>query len=57
MDKHMRVMTQNPLNAETPIQRLRTWITDNDFFLNAIRASFRKARSTWTPGLFPSTGT
>jgi DMSO/TMAO reductase YedYZ molybdopterin-dependent catalytic subunit len=34
MDKTMRVMTENPLNAETPIERLRTWITDNQVFFN-----------------------
>jgi len=32
MDKTMRIMTENPLNAETPIERLRTWITDNHVF-------------------------
>ena len=32
MDEHMRIMTENPLNAETPIERLRTWITDNEVF-------------------------
>jgi DMSO/TMAO reductase YedYZ molybdopterin-dependent catalytic subunit len=32
MDKTMRIMTENPLNAETPVERLRTWITDNNVF-------------------------
>ena len=32
MDKKMRVMTERPLNAETPTDALRTWITDNDVF-------------------------
>ncbi|MDX2446318.1 MAG: sulfite oxidase [Desulfobacterales bacterium] len=32
MEKEMRVMTENPLNAETPVERLRTWITGNDVF-------------------------
>jgi DMSO/TMAO reductase YedYZ molybdopterin-dependent catalytic subunit len=32
MNDNMRVMTEKPLNAETPIERLRTWITDNDVF-------------------------
>jgi DMSO/TMAO reductase YedYZ molybdopterin-dependent catalytic subunit len=40
MDKHMRVMTQNPLNAETPIQRLRTWITDNEVFFKRNQGQF-----------------
>jgi DMSO/TMAO reductase YedYZ molybdopterin-dependent catalytic subunit len=40
MDKHMRVMTQNPLNAETPIKRLRTWITDNEVFFKRNQGQF-----------------
>ncbi|UCD78860.1 MAG: sulfite oxidase [Desulfobacterales bacterium] len=32
MDKKMRVMTERPLNAETPHVSLRSWITDNDVF-------------------------
>ena len=32
MDKKMRVMTERPLNAETPNAALHTWITDNDVF-------------------------
>jgi DMSO/TMAO reductase YedYZ molybdopterin-dependent catalytic subunit len=28
----MRIMTENPLNAETLTERLRTWITDNNVF-------------------------
>ena len=32
MAKEMRVMTQRPLNAETPNTALRTWITDNEVF-------------------------
>jgi DMSO/TMAO reductase YedYZ molybdopterin-dependent catalytic subunit len=43
MDKHMRIMTQNPLNAETPIQRLRTWITDNEFFFKRNQGQFPKS--------------
>jgi hypothetical protein len=27
MKKKMRVMTEKPLNAETPIESLRTWTT------------------------------
>jgi DMSO/TMAO reductase YedYZ molybdopterin-dependent catalytic subunit len=40
MDKSMRIMTENPLNAETPIQRLRTWITDNDVFFKRNQGQF-----------------
>jgi DMSO/TMAO reductase YedYZ molybdopterin-dependent catalytic subunit len=32
MKKKMRVMTKKPLNAETPIESLRSWITDNTVF-------------------------
>ena len=32
MKKKMRVMTEKPLNAETPLKYLRTWITDNEVF-------------------------
>jgi hypothetical protein len=28
----MRVMAEKPLNAETPIESLRTWTTDNRVF-------------------------
>ena len=40
MDRQMRIMTQNPLNAETPIQRLRTWITDNEVFFKRNQGQF-----------------
>ena len=32
MKKKMRVMTKKPLNAETPVESLRSWITDNRMF-------------------------
>jgi len=32
MKRKMRVMTEKPLNAETPIESLRTWTTDNEVF-------------------------
>ena len=32
MKKKMRVMTEKPLNAETPNESLRTWTTDNALF-------------------------
>jgi DMSO/TMAO reductase YedYZ molybdopterin-dependent catalytic subunit len=34
MNPSMRVMTEQPLNAETPTERLRTWITANDIFFD-----------------------
>jgi hypothetical protein len=30
MTDKMRVMTERPLNAETPVPRLRSWITSNE---------------------------
>ena len=40
MEKKLRVMTENPLNAETPIERLRTWITNNDVFFKRNQGMF-----------------
>ena len=34
MSKSMRIMTESPLNAETPAVRLRSWITPNDVFFD-----------------------
>jgi hypothetical protein len=30
----MRIMTENPFNAVTPVVRLRSWITANDTFFD-----------------------
>jgi DMSO/TMAO reductase YedYZ molybdopterin-dependent catalytic subunit len=43
MDKNMRIMTENPLNAETPVERLRTWITDNEVFFKRNQGQFPEA--------------
>jgi DMSO/TMAO reductase YedYZ molybdopterin-dependent catalytic subunit len=32
MDKSMRVMSETPLNAETPVAHLQSWITGNEVF-------------------------
>jgi DMSO/TMAO reductase YedYZ molybdopterin-dependent catalytic subunit len=32
MEKKMRIMSEKPLNAETPIEYLRSWITPNSVF-------------------------
>ena len=40
MDKNLRIMTENPLNAETPIEKLRTWITDNKVFFKRNQGMF-----------------
>ncbi len=34
MKKKMRVMSERPLNAETPIEHLRSWITANSVFFD-----------------------
>jgi len=34
MDKPMRIMTEQPLNAETPAESLRSWITPNEVFFD-----------------------
>jgi DMSO/TMAO reductase YedYZ molybdopterin-dependent catalytic subunit len=34
MDQKMRIMTEKPLNAETPHEYLRSWITANAVFFN-----------------------
>ena len=34
MTDKMRIMTSRPLNAETPIERLRSWVTANDVFFD-----------------------
>jgi DMSO/TMAO reductase YedYZ molybdopterin-dependent catalytic subunit len=40
MDEKMRVMTKKPLNAETPTESLRSWITDNDVFFKRNQGQF-----------------
>jgi DMSO/TMAO reductase YedYZ molybdopterin-dependent catalytic subunit len=40
MKKKMRVMSEKPLNAETPIEFLRPWITDNEVFLKRNQGQF-----------------
>ena len=40
MDEKMRVMTKRPLNAETPTESLRSWITDNDVFFKRNQGQF-----------------
>ena len=42
MKKKMRVMTEKPLNAETPIESLRTWTTDNEVFFKRNQGQFMK---------------
>ena len=51
MDKDMPVMTEKPLNAETPVKHLRTWITDNEVFFKRNQGQFMEKPvdlSDWT---------
>lgn len=44
-------MMENPLNAETPIERLRTWITDNEVFFKRNQGQFPESPvdlGTWS---------
>ena len=43
MGEKLRIMTENPLNAETPVERLRTWITDNNVFFKRNQGMFPKS--------------
>ena len=43
MEEKMRVMTKKPLNAETPNENLRTWITDNSVFFKRNQGQFADA--------------
>ena len=41
-DKEMRIMTEKPLNAETPLENLRTWTTDNEVFFKRNQGNFQE---------------
>jgi len=52
MKKQMRVMTEKPLNAETPIESFRTWTTDNQVFFKRNQGQMMKRPvklSAWKP--------
>jgi DMSO/TMAO reductase YedYZ molybdopterin-dependent catalytic subunit len=54
MEKKMRVMTEKPLNAETPTEYLRSWITDNDVFFKRNQGQFMEKPvklSDWALGI------
>lgn len=40
MNEKMRVMTEKPLNAETPVESLRSWITANSVFFDRNQGAF-----------------
>ncbi len=50
-DKKMKIMTERPLNAETPVESLRTWTTDNTVFFKRNQGQFMDnpaVLSDWT---------
>jgi DMSO/TMAO reductase YedYZ molybdopterin-dependent catalytic subunit len=51
MKRKMRVMTEKPLNAETPVESLRTWTTDNAVFFKRNQGQIMQRPiklSSWT---------
>jgi len=42
MEEKMRVMTEKPLNAETPVEFLRSWITANAVYFDRNQGEFPK---------------
>lgn len=42
MEEKMRIMTEKPLNAETPVASLRSWITANSLFFDRNQGGFPK---------------
>ncbi len=43
MDKSVRVLTENPLNAETPLAAMQSWITSNELFFKRNQEQIRSA--------------
>jgi DMSO/TMAO reductase YedYZ molybdopterin-dependent catalytic subunit len=41
----MRILTENPLNAETPAEHLRSWITANPFFFHRNQSELKSSIS------------
>ena len=51
MKEKMRIMSERPLNAETPIEHLRSWITPNAVFFDRNQGAIpprRVSPRTWT---------
>jgi len=42
MEKKMRIMSEKPLNAETPVEYLRSWITPNSVFFKRNQGEIMK---------------
>ena len=50
MEKKMRIMSEKPLNAETPMEYLRSWITANAVFFDRNQGEIMKKAvplATW----------
>ena len=47
----MRIMTENPLNAETPVERLRSWVTANSVFFDRNQSELKEQISLSEYGL------
>ena len=45
MDPRMRILTGKPLNAETPVEALRSWITANSLFFHRNQSELKIAPS------------
>ena len=43
MKKDMRVMTERPLHAETPVESLRSWSTDNGVFFKRNQGQYMES--------------
>ena len=51
MTDSKRVMSEKPLNAETPPERLRSWITANDVFFDRNQGQIPQEKiSLWISG-------
>jgi DMSO/TMAO reductase YedYZ molybdopterin-dependent catalytic subunit len=45
MERSMRILTERPLNAETPVEALRSWFTANSVFFHRNQSELKKAVS------------
>ena len=45
MERSMRILTERPLNAETPVEALRSWVTANSVFFHRNQSELKKAVS------------
>jgi DMSO/TMAO reductase YedYZ molybdopterin-dependent catalytic subunit len=45
MERSMRILTERPLNAETPVEALRSWVTANSVFFHRNQSELMEAVS------------